>query len=66
MLMRIISVLDKLPKIETRKHALISLCAEIIACMPNALEITPRGVKRLLSRFDQVVEGLHAIGSASV
>jgi antirestriction protein ArdC len=33
------AVLDKLPKTETREHASISACAEIIGCMPNTPEI---------------------------
>jgi antirestriction protein ArdC len=43
------AVLDKLPKTETRKHAPISACAEIIGCMPNAPEIHHAGSKAFYS-----------------
>ena len=43
------SVLDKLPRIETREHTPISACAEIIGCMPNAPEIVHAGSKAFYS-----------------
>jgi antirestriction protein ArdC len=43
------SVLDKLPKIETRKHEPIVACAEIMGCMPNAPEIVHAGSKAFYS-----------------
>jgi antirestriction protein ArdC len=43
------AVLDKLPKIETREHASIAECAEIVGCMPNAPEIQHAGSKAFYS-----------------
>jgi antirestriction protein ArdC len=43
------TVLDKLPKMETREHSPISACAEIIGCMPNAPEIQHAGSKAFYS-----------------
>jgi antirestriction protein ArdC len=43
------SVLDKLPKMETREHSPISACAEIVGCMPNAPEIQHAGSKAFYS-----------------
>ena len=42
-------VLDKLPKVETRKHEPIVACAEIMGCMPNAPEIVHAGSKAFYS-----------------
>jgi antirestriction protein ArdC len=43
------AILDKLPKMETHEHSLISACAEIIGCMPNAPEIQHAGSKAFYS-----------------
>jgi hypothetical protein len=39
------AVVDKSPKIETREHAPINACSEIVGCMPNAPELQHTGSK---------------------
>jgi antirestriction protein ArdC len=48
-------VIDKLPKIETRKHEPIMKCAEIIGCMPNAPTIVHEGSKAYYSPVTDIV-----------
>src|SRR6516162_8327743 len=42
-------VIDKLPKIERHDHDPISVCAEIMGCMPNAPEIQHAGSEAFYS-----------------